>query len=64
MYFLEKMMLVAYICSLITGSYLAITTLRGVYSEGRRLERLSTISLDDEQHKVLVFDAIEPAAGK
>ncbi len=64
MFTLEKLVFFAYVLSIMTGSYLAVSTLRGLYAEARQLERLATLEADDLDHKVLVFDAIEPAAGK
>ncbi|MBU6235306.1 MAG: hypothetical protein KGQ41_05635 [Alphaproteobacteria bacterium] len=61
---IERLMAVFYVVSLISGSYLAVSTVKSVFFEARRLELLASLELDDNAHKVLVFDAIEPASGR
>lgn len=63
MFTLERLMMMAYMLCIVTGSYMAVSTLKSLYSEARQLEMLASINLDSDTHKVLVFDAIEPAVG-
>jgi len=60
---MERLMLVAYVLSIFTGSYLAVSTLRSLWQEGRKLELISSLSVDDKRYKTLEFDKIEPSAG-
>ncbi|NBX66139.1 MAG: hypothetical protein EBQ96_03990 [Proteobacteria bacterium] len=68
MFSIERLIMFGYLLSVLTGSYLAVSTLRQLYSEARQLEQLATLEAQDIQdmkdRKLLVFDAIEPASGK
>lgn len=65
MFSLEKLIMFGYLLTVLTGSYLAVSTLRQLYGEARRLEQLATLEAKDvEDRKLLVFDSIEPASGR
>lgn len=61
---LERMMVFAYVLAILGGSYLGVSTLRALWVEARQLETIASLRMDDERYKILVLDAIEPAAGK
>lgn len=63
MYHFEKLLFAAYFLCVLTGSYLAVSTLKNLYKEARELEVLASAADIRDGHKVLVFDAIEPATG-
>lgn len=67
MFTLERLIMFGYVLSILTGSYLAVSTLKNLYGEARELERLASLQIEEmnaqDDHKLLVFDAIEPAAG-
>jgi|GEM_PF-2617163 len=57
----------AYVLSIFVGGYLAVSTLKGLWTEADRFQTIASASeygAETLDNTLLVFDAIEPAAGK
>lgn len=57
---------IAYVLAVFTGGYLAVSALKGLWTEADRFEQLSAAAsygTDTLNNTLLVFDAIEPATG-
>lgn len=52
-----------YVFLILGGSVLAVSTVRTLFSEARRLEHLAVAGLQPDDHRTLIFNDIEPAAG-
>jgi hypothetical protein len=63
---IERFVTVAYVLTVIVGGYLAVSSLKNLWSEAERFEQIITVSASGavDPHTFLVFDSVQPAAGQ
>lgn len=66
MFPLVRIAAVAYVLSIFVGGYLAVATLKGIWTEAGRFERLASLSeagANELDRTLLTFDSITPSSG-
>lgn len=66
MFTIQRFAVIAYALTVFMGGYLAVATLKNLWTSADNFENLASATSygeDTLNHTLLVFDAVEPAAG-